>query len=78
MTTDRPYQRAMKFDDAVERLKSFVGTRYDENVVAAFVAACESGQISPGRVRLKRPNADKKTAIPPEQAAILPVTSSAA
>ncbi|MGA9998142.1 MAG: HD domain-containing phosphohydrolase [Pyrinomonadaceae bacterium] len=53
MTTDRPYQRAMKFEDAVERIKSFVGTRYCERVVAALVAACESGQIAPGRVRLK-------------------------
>lgn len=78
MTTDRPYQRAMKFDDAVERIKSFVGTRYDEEVVAAFAAACESGQISPGRVRLKRPNAAIKTAIPPDQATTIPVTSSAA
>ncbi len=29
MTTDRPYQQAMKFEDAVERIQSFVGTRYD-------------------------------------------------
>lgn len=55
MTTDRPYQKAMKFEDALARIKSFVGTRYDERVVAALMAACESGQIAPGRVRLKRP-----------------------
>lgn len=55
MTTDRPYQQALKFEDAVERIKSFVGTRYDERVVAAFVAACEEGQIRPGSVRLKKP-----------------------
>src|SRR5438067_1517069 len=55
MTTDRPYQRAMKFEDALARIKSFVGTRYDERVVASLMAACESGQIAPGRVRLKRP-----------------------
>jgi HD-GYP domain-containing protein (c-di-GMP phosphodiesterase class II) len=55
MTTDRPYQRAMKFEDALARIKSFVGTRYDEHVVASLIAACDSGQISPGRVRLKRP-----------------------
>ena len=53
MTTDRPYQQAMKFEDAVERIQSFVGTRYDEVVVAAFVAACEDGQIRPGSVKLK-------------------------
>jgi HD-GYP domain-containing protein (c-di-GMP phosphodiesterase class II) len=54
MTTDRPYQRAMVFEDAVARIQAFVGTRYDEKVVAAFVAACEEGQIRPGSVRLKK------------------------
>lgn len=54
MTTDRPYQKALAFDDAVERIKSFVGTRYDAGVVAAFVAACEEGQIRPGSVKLKK------------------------
>jgi HD-GYP domain-containing protein (c-di-GMP phosphodiesterase class II) len=53
MTTDRPYQQAMKFEDAIERIRSFVGTRYDEGVVDAFVAACEDGQIRPGSVKLK-------------------------
>lgn len=65
MTTDRPYQRAMKFEDALARIKSFVGTRYDERVVASLVAACESGQIRPGSVRLKRR---------PKEAAPSPVT----
>ncbi len=55
MTTDRPYQRAMKFEDAVARIQSFVDTRYDAAVVCAFVAACDEGQIRPGTVRLKRP-----------------------
>ena len=55
MTTDRPYQKAMKFEDAVARIESFVNTRYDEGVVAAFTAACREGQIRPGSVRLKRP-----------------------
>jgi HD-GYP domain-containing protein (c-di-GMP phosphodiesterase class II) len=54
MTTDRPYQKALAFDDAVERIKSFVGTRYDERVVEAFVAACDEGQIRPGSVKLKK------------------------
>jgi HD-GYP domain-containing protein (c-di-GMP phosphodiesterase class II) len=67
MTTDRPYQLAMKFEDAVERIKSFVGTRYDERVVGALVAACESGQVRPGSVRLKRRPQDSsaKAANPP-------------
>jgi putative nucleotidyltransferase with HDIG domain len=53
MTTDRPYQQAMKFEDAIARIQSFVGTRYDPCVVAAFVEACEEGQIRPGSVKLK-------------------------
>jgi HD-GYP domain-containing protein (c-di-GMP phosphodiesterase class II) len=52
MTTDRPYQKGMKMDEAVARIKTFIGTRYDERVVTALVEACESGQISPGRVKL--------------------------
>ncbi len=55
MTTDRPYQKAMKFEDAVERIESFVNTRYDAEVVGAFTAACREGQIRPGSVKLKRP-----------------------
>jgi HD-GYP domain-containing protein (c-di-GMP phosphodiesterase class II) len=55
MTTDRPYQKAMKFDDALGLIKKFVGTRYDEGVVSALMEACASGQISPGRVRLRQP-----------------------
>jgi HD-GYP domain-containing protein (c-di-GMP phosphodiesterase class II) len=58
MTTERPYQRAMKFEDALARIESFVGTRYDGEVVAAFIAACREGQIRPGSVKLKRPNAN--------------------
>ena len=53
MTTDRPYQLAMKFEDAIERIQAFVDIRYDATVVAAFVAACEDGQIRPGSVKLK-------------------------
>jgi len=55
MTTDRPYQKAMAFDDAVSRIESYVNTRYDADVVAAFTAACREGQIRPGVVKLKRP-----------------------
>src|SRR5438105_3751820 len=45
MTTERPYQKALTLDDSLARIKSFVGTRYDERVVAALVEACEAGQI---------------------------------
>jgi len=54
MTTERPYQRAMDLSAALTRLKSFVGSRYDASVVAAFVAACEAGKIRPGVSRVTR------------------------
>jgi HD-GYP domain-containing protein (c-di-GMP phosphodiesterase class II) len=77
MTTDRPYQKAMKFEDALGLIKKFVGTRYDEAVVCALMEACASGQITPGRVRLRQPlkpgsNGSKPAA--KEQPAPLPVT----
>ena len=46
MTTDRPYQKAMELDEALARIKTFVGTRYDERVVDALVEACELGRIN--------------------------------
>jgi len=52
MTTDRPYQKGMNLEDALARIKTFVGTRYDGAVVGALVEACQSGQIAPGRVKL--------------------------
>jgi HD-GYP domain-containing protein (c-di-GMP phosphodiesterase class II) len=58
MTTERPYQAAMELEAAMTRLKSFVGTRYDARVVAAFIAACEAGKIRPGVTRLKRNHSD--------------------
>jgi HD-GYP domain-containing protein (c-di-GMP phosphodiesterase class II) len=54
MTTDRPYQKGMSLEAAVALIKTFVNTRYDPKVVDALVAACESGQITPGRVRLSQ------------------------
>lgn len=45
MTTDRPYQKGMNFEDGVNRIKTFVGTRYDGKVVEAFVQACAEGKI---------------------------------
>src|SRR5256714_1192797 len=73
MTTDRPYQKAMKFEDALARIETFVGTRYDPAVVAAFSAACKEGQIRPGQVKLKKPN---KPASDPQVSQITQVTES--
>jgi len=48
----------MTLADALDRIKSFVGTRYDGKVVQALVEACSDGQIGVGVVRL-RTNAPK-------------------
>lgn len=53
MTTDRPYQKGMSMEETVNRIKSFVGIRYDGKVVEALVVACAEGQIRPGTVKLK-------------------------
>jgi HD-GYP domain-containing protein (c-di-GMP phosphodiesterase class II) len=47
MTTDRPYQKGMNLEDALNRIRSFVGTRYDGKVVEALVHACAEGSIRP-------------------------------
>jgi HD-GYP domain-containing protein (c-di-GMP phosphodiesterase class II) len=58
MTTDRPYQKGMNLDDALNRIRSFVGTRYDGKVVEALVHACAEGQIRPvGGAVIKPQNA---------------------
>ena len=55
ITIDRPYQKGMTLPDALDRIKSFVGSRYDGKVVQALVEACNDGQIGIGVVRLKSP-----------------------
>lgn len=59
MTTDRPYQAAMKLEEALTLIKKYVGKRYDERVVAALTEACEAGQIRPGTVRLRSRTKDE-------------------
>ncbi len=53
MTIDRPYQKGMELGAALDRIKEFVGTRYDIKVVDALIRACADGQIGVGRVKLK-------------------------
>ncbi|MGI8783813.1 MAG: HD domain-containing phosphohydrolase [Acidobacteriota bacterium] len=45
MTTRRPYQEPMTLEFVLERIKSFVGSRYDDRVVSALVHVVESGRI---------------------------------
>lgn len=78
MTTERPYQRAMDLEAALTRLKSFIGTRYDARVVAAFVAACEAGKIRPGVTRVNRQQSTARNPqplpIPPTPDSVLAVS----
>jgi len=68
MTIDRPYQKALELDDALGRISSFVGTRYDKGVVDALIAACKEGEVANGIVRQKalaRESQITQTPIPP-------------
>jgi HD-GYP domain-containing protein (c-di-GMP phosphodiesterase class II) len=47
MTTDRPYQEAMTLAYVTEKLRAMAGSRFDPQVVDAFVAAVEAGDITP-------------------------------
>lgn len=51
MTIDRPYSKGMDLSSALERLRSFVGTRYQSEVVEALVDACNAGEVANGIVR---------------------------
>ena len=47
MTTNRPYQRAMTFEVAIDRINTFIGSRYDEDVVRALEKAIHKKHIKP-------------------------------
>ena len=51
MTIDRPYSKGMELQPALERLRSFVGTRYQSDVVEALIVACNAGEVANGIVR---------------------------
>jgi HD-GYP domain-containing protein (c-di-GMP phosphodiesterase class II) len=51
MTIDRPYQKGMELGSALERLRSFVGTRYESTVVEALIDACKAGEVGNGIIR---------------------------
>ncbi|MGD9589602.1 MAG: HD domain-containing phosphohydrolase [Pyrinomonadaceae bacterium] len=58
MTIDRPYQKGMLLPDALERIKSFVGTRYDAAVVEALIRGCAAGEIGQGIVQFLNKNSE--------------------
>jgi len=51
MTIDRPYQKALPLEKALEVIANFVGTRYDGKVVKALIEACNYGEVANGVVR---------------------------
>jgi len=51
MTIDRPYQKALPLEKALELITGYTGTRYDERVVNALVEACKHGEVANGVVR---------------------------
>jgi HD-GYP domain-containing protein (c-di-GMP phosphodiesterase class II) len=59
MTIDRPYSKGMLLPEALERIKTFVGTRYDAAVVEALVRGCSSGEIGRGVVQFLNNQASK-------------------
>lgn len=53
MTIDRPYSKGMTLKDSLDRIASFVGTRYDGRVVQALIEACNNGQVGVGVVKVR-------------------------
>jgi HD-GYP domain-containing protein (c-di-GMP phosphodiesterase class II) len=51
MTIDRPYSKGMHLQEALDRIRQLVGTRYDGAVVEALVRGCNSGEIGRGVVQ---------------------------
>jgi HD-GYP domain-containing protein (c-di-GMP phosphodiesterase class II) len=37
MTTDRPYRKALSFDEAIQRLEESAGVQFDAELVKVFV-----------------------------------------
>ncbi len=69
MTIDRPYSKGMLLPEAIERIGSFVGTRYDQKVYEALVRGCEAGEIGRGVVQFLNNQATQKESAKPEPVA---------
>lgn len=67
MTTNRPYQKAMEITYVFERIRSFVGKKFEKRMVEALITAYEEG-----RIRLAVP-AKKPTVTPVPVGAAVPV-----
>lgn len=51
MTIDRPYSKALRLDDALNRISDYIDIRYDRQVVEALIMACDEGEVANGIVR---------------------------
>jgi HD-GYP domain-containing protein (c-di-GMP phosphodiesterase class II) len=51
MTIDRPYSKGMLLDDALLRIREYIGIRYDGEVVEALERGCRTGDIGRGVVQ---------------------------
>ncbi|NOZ79568.1 MAG: HD domain-containing protein [Acidobacteria bacterium] len=47
MTTDRPYQRALRLEVVLDRMRAMAGIRFDPKVIEALAAAVAAGDITP-------------------------------
>jgi putative nucleotidyltransferase with HDIG domain len=66
MTTTRPYQKAMEITYVFERMRSFVGKKFDEEIVEALITAYEEGRIRPNMASQSPPKAKPSPAKPPK------------
>ncbi len=66
MTTNRPYQKAMEITYVFARMRSFIGKKFDKEIVEALITAYEEGSI--------RPNMKVKSVIAGEEARPTPPT----
>ncbi len=73
MTTTRPYQKAMEITYVFERMRSFVGKKFDEDIVEALIAAYEEGRIRPNLPPQSPPDAKPSPPKPPKAQAPAPV-----
>ena len=55
MTTDRPYQQALTFEFAVEKINKNASIKYDPAVVKAFNQAIQSGDLVVNSTRSRHP-----------------------
>jgi HD-GYP domain-containing protein (c-di-GMP phosphodiesterase class II) len=55
MTTTRPYQQAMTLEYVLAKMRSMSGSRFDPVVIDAFMAAVDSGDISPPVSNVEQP-----------------------